>query len=101
MPSIEGIQRDIADLRIQQVGLGRTICAIRRSCGVIGRVASVQELVPIDDLIDAVTAAAIAKVHAILRYARRVHIMSAGRWIGDAFVAGSARSVVTALLRSD
>ena len=55
------------------------------------------KLVAIDDLIDAVTAAAIAKIHPVFRYARRVHVMIASGGIGHAFVAIGPRSVVTAL----
>ena len=49
--------------------------------------------------IDAVAATAVAKIHPIFGHARRVHVMHAGRRIGNAFIATRPRCVVAALRR--
>jgi hypothetical protein len=58
MAPIEGVRRDIADLRIEQIGLCRIVRAVLRSTR---DHAAGQQLMPVDDLVDTVAATAIPK----------------------------------------
>ena len=59
MPALVGVARYIADLGIEQIGLGRAVGAVRRRAR--DRAAG-QQLLPVDDLKDAVLVDAIGQV---------------------------------------
>ena len=107
MPALVGICRGVTDLRIEQIGLRRVVLAICRSIRIKTRVASVNQLLAVNNLKDAGTGHSIGKVHPIVVQAPGVHLMNHFRiagpgGIGDPFVARTVdpgRIVVTALRR--
>src|SRR4029077_8280641 len=90
------IEREVADLRIERIRLGGvvgTVLRVRRGG------ASREQLLPVEDLRDAVAGAAVADIDAVPGLARGVDVVRAGRRIGDAFVAIGPWRVGAALRR--
>src|SRR5271156_4004061 len=98
MAALVGIGRDITDLWIEQVGLGWVVSAIRRSSR---DRATGQQLLAVNNLKDAVAVDTIGKVHAIFGRPRRIYLVNASGWIGNAFITIRPGRIVTALRRSN